>query len=204
MRISATNTIALLCLLPAIAAPATTGCSSSVVKTGDATTTPEPSSAPTAPTRPSNEKLVNAFDYYVNSDDRAGYYFVTPNGSWRCVIVPHNWVGCQGASGAARIGIAGAPATVTDDTGDKTGQPVAPNAIVASTLRDPGFAFIPADQFKPASGTAKTLPYNKVLAAAGFHCNVQELVGVSCLSEEADNGFTFTSDKFSWQYTDVP
>jgi len=171
-----------------------------VVNTKDAAPPTETQAPPTSTARPSNEKLVNAFDYYVSTDAQAGYYFVTPSGSWRCVIVPLAWVGCQSANGPARIGIAGAPQTVTDDKG----QTVAPNAIVAKTMGDPGFGSIPADQFKPATGTAKTLPYNKVLAAAGFRCNVQEKAGVSCLSEEADTGFTFASDKFSWQYTDVP
>jgi len=63
---------------------------------------------------------------------------------------------------------------------------------------------MPAASFKPPTGTAKKLPYNMVLAAAGFRCNVQEQVGVSCLSEEDDTGFTFAADKVSWQYTDLP
>ena len=171
-----------------------------MVNTKDAGKQSEASTTPTSVARPSNEKLANAFDYYVSSGGQAGYYFITPNGSWRCAILPRAWVGCQSANGPARIAIAGAPQTVTDDNGRTS----TPNAIVAKTIGDPGFASIPADQFRPAAGVAKTLPYNMVLAAAGFHCNVQEQVGVSCFSEEADTGFTFTSDKFSWQYTDVP
>ena len=183
-----------------VAAATLTGCDSSVVNTKETTTPVETQAAPTSTERPSNEKLLNAFDYYVPGDANAGYYFITPSGSWRCVIVPLTWVGCQSANSPARIGITGAPQTVTDDKG----QSVAPNAIVARTMGDPAFASIPAAMFKPPTGTAKTLPYNKVLAAAGFRCNVQEQVGVSCLSEDADNGFTFAADKFSWQYTDVP
>ncbi len=181
-----------------------TGCSSSVVTTKETRTQAEASSPQTAPQRPSNEKLVNGFDYYVSAGDKpgdaAGYYFVTPSGSWRCAILPRAWAGCQSANGAGRIAIAGAPQTVTDDNGKAS----IPNAIVVTTMGDPEFASISADQFKPATGAAQTLPYNKVLAAAGFRCNVQDKVGVSCYSEEADNGFTFTNDKFSWQYTDVP
>lgn len=171
-----------------------------MVNTKETTTSVETQAPVTSTARPSNEKLLNAFDYYVTSDATTGYYFVTPSGSWRCVIVPLVSVGCQSANSPARIGVAGAPQTVTDDKG----QSVAPNAIVARTMGDPEFASMPATMFKPPTGTAKTLPYNKVLAAAGFRCNVQEQVGVSCLSEEAENGFTFAADKVSWQYTDVP
>lgn len=188
-------------ILPFLAAVLTAvGCSSSVVNTKDAAPPTETQTTPTSTARPSNENLVNAFDYYVTSDATAGYYFVTPSGSWRCVIVPLTWVGCQSANSPARIGIAGAPQTVTDDKG----QSVAPNAIVAKTMGDPGFASMPAAMFKPPTGTAKTLPYNKILAAAGFRCNISEQAGVSCLSEEAENGFTFAADKVSWQYTDLP
>ena len=184
-----------------MAAATLTGCDSSVINTKETTSSVETAAAPTSTARPSNEKLLNAFDYYVTGDgDTGNYFFVTPSGSWRCVIVPLTWVGCQSANSPARIGVAGAPQTVTDDKG----QSVAPNAIVARTMGDPAFASMPAAMFKPATGTAKTLPYDKVLAAAGFRCNVQEQVGVSCLSEEADNGFTFAADKVSWQYTDVP
>lgn len=176
-----------------------------MVNTKETPTPVEAQAAPTSTARPSNEKLLNAFDYYIPGDSNpgdsnAGYYFITPSGSWRCVIVPLTWVGCQSAKSPARIGITGAPQTVADDKG----QNVAPNAIVARTIGDPAFASMPAAMFKPPTGTAKTLPYNKVLAAAGFRCNVQEQVGVSCLSEEAESGFTFAADKFSWQYTDVP
>jgi len=187
--------------LAALLASATlTGCDSSVVNTKDAAPPVETQTTPTSTARPSNEKLANAFDYYVNTDANTGYYFVSPSGSWRCVIVPLSWVGCQSANSAARIGIAGAPQTVTNDDG----KAVPPNAIVARTQGDPEFASIPADQFKPATGTAKTLPFNKILAAAGFRCNIQQQVGVSCMSEEGQTGFTFANDKFSWQYTDVP
>lgn len=187
--------------MPFLAAVLTAvGCSSSVVNTNDATPPIETQATPTSTARPSNEKLLNAFDYYVTNDATSGYYFITPSGSWRCVIVPLTWVGCQSVNSPARIGVAGAPQTVTDDKG----QTVAPNAIVARTMGDPGFASIPAAMFKPPTGTAKTLPYNKVLAAAGFRCNVSEQVGVSCFSEEAEHGFTFAADKVSWQYTDVP
>ena len=51
---------------------------------------------------------------------------------------------------------------------------------------------------------AKVLPFNRILAAAGFRCNVQEVTGVSCLSEFSDKGFTFSPDGFTPQYTDVP
>jgi hypothetical protein len=47
------------------------------------------------------------------------------------------------------------------------------------------------------------LRFNRILAAAGFRCNVQES-GVSCLSETSGKGFTFSAEGYTPQYTDVP
>ena len=173
------------------------GCSSPVVNTGDKAEQTD-ASPPAPSTRPSNDKLVNAFDFFAKTDiGDGGYYFTSPSGSWHCVIVSRTWAGCQSAGGS--LGIAGAPATVTDDQG----LTAAPNAIVVRFQGDPQFASVPAGAFTPSSGTAKTLPLNKVLAAAGFRCNVQD-AGVSCLSEQTDKGFTFSATGAGWQYTDVP
>lgn len=180
---------------------ALTACSNPIVTTKDTDQQTAPPAAPTSTTRPSNDKLVNAFDFYTRTDDiHSGYYFTSPSGSWRCVIVPRTWAGCQSSSGTGRIAVEGAPDTVTDSSGDS----VAPNSIVVHTQDDPQFASVPADQFKPPSGTTKTLPFNKILAAAGFRCNVQQEVGISCVSEETQKGFTFSSTGATWQYTDVP
>lgn len=176
-------------------------CSSPIVTTKDTNQQTAPPVAATASTRPSNDKLVNAFDFYTRTNDiHSGYYFTSPSGSWRCVIVPRIWAGCQSSGGTGRIGVAGAPETVSDPSG----QSVAPNAIVVRTEGDPQFASMPADQFKPPSGTAKTLPFNKILAAAGFRCNIQQQAGISCVSEQTGNGFTFSTTGASWQYSDVP
>ena len=178
-----------------------TACSNPIVTTKDTDQQTAPPPPATASARPSNDKLVNAFDYYTRTDDvRSGYYFTSPSGSWRCVIVPRTWAGCQSSTGTGRIGVAGAPQTVTDGTG----QSVAPNSIVVRTLGDPQFAAVPANQFKQPSGTTKALPFNKILATAGFRCNTQQEVGVSCVSEQTGNGFTFSNTGVSWQYTDVP
>ncbi|MCV7174528.1 hypothetical protein [Mycolicibacterium sphagni] len=183
------------------AAVALSGCASPIVTTNDTGQQTAPPPAATASTRPSNDKLVNAFDFYTRTDEaHSAYYFTSPSGSWRCVIVPRTWAGCQSSAGTGRIGIAGAPQTVTDDTG----QSVAPNAILVRTQGDPQFASVPADQFKQPAGTANTLPFNKILAAAGFRCNVQQEAGISCLSEQTGSGFTFSNAGVSWQYTDVP
>jgi len=180
---------------------ALTGCSNPIVTTGGTTQQTAPLIVTTPSARPSNDKLVNAFDFYVRTDDvHAGYYFASPSGSWRCVIVPRTWAGCQSSTGTGRIGVTGAPQTVTDETG----QDVAPNSVVVRTQDDPVFAAVPADQFKQPSGTTKTLPFNKILAAAGFRCNTQQQVGISCVSEESGKGFTFSNTGVSWQYTDVP
>lgn len=179
------------------AALAVAGCSSPISISNDTSQPPPEAPPPTTTTRPSNDKLVNAFDYYSKTDDRAGYYFVSPSGNWRCVIVPRSWAGCQSSSGS--LGVQGAPQSVTDDSG----QSVSPNAILVRTEGDPQFASVTADQFKPPTGTAKTLPFGRILAAAGFHCNVQEATGIACLSEETSKGFTFSSTGAGWQYTDV-
>lgn len=180
---------------------ALTACSNPIVTTTETSQQTTPASLTTASTRPSNDKLVNAFDYYTRIDDiHSGYYFTTPSGNWRCVIVPRTWAGCQSSSGAGRIGVTGAPQTVTDGAG----QSATPNAIVVSTLDDPRFAALPAEQFKQPSGATKTLPFNKILAAAGFRCNAQQQVGISCVSEQTGKGFTFSNTGVNWQYTDVP
>ena len=183
------------------AALALSACANPIVTTSETSQQTAPPEATAVSTRPSNDKLVNAFDYYTRTDDvHSGYYFTTPSGSWRCVIVPRTWAGCQSSTGTGRIGVTGAPQTVTDDTG----QSVAPNSIVVSTQGDPQFAVVPPEQVKQPSGSAKTLPFNKILAAAGFRCNAQQEVGISCVSEETGKGFTFSNTGANWQYTDVP
>ena len=187
--------------LAAVAVLALSACSNPIVTTDDTNQQTAPPLAPTSSARPSNDKLVNAFDFYSRTDDtRSGYYFASPSGSWRCVIVPRTWAGCQSSAGPSTIAVQGAPKTVTDDSGQSS----TPNAIVVRTLGDPQFASVSTDQFKPPTGTANTLPYNKILAAAGFRCNVQQEVGISCLSEQTGNGFTFSNTGATWQYTDVP
>ena len=76
--------------------------------------------------------------------------------------------------------------------------------FLVRTDADPQFASVTADLFKPPAGTAKTLPFDKILAAAGFRCNVQQQAGISCVSDETDKGFTFSTSGAGWQYTDVP
>jgi hypothetical protein len=184
-----------------VAVLALTACSNPIVTTSDTGQQTASATPTTSLARPSNDKLVNAFDFYTRTDDiHSGYYFTSPSGSWRCVIVPRTWAGCQSSTGTGRIGVTGAPQTVTD----ATGQSVVPNSIVVRTQDDPVFAAVPAEQFKQPSGTAKTLPFNKILAAAGFRCNTQKDVGISCVSEQTGKGFTFSNTGVSWQYTDVP
>jgi len=186
-------------IIVAAAVVAATGCSSPISISNDKNQQLPPETAPTSSARPSNDKLVNAFDYYTRTDeDHAGYYFVSPSGSWRCVIVPRTWAGCKSSGGG--LGVTGAPQTVTDDSG----QSVAPNSILVRTEGEPQFASVKAELFKPPAGTAKTLPFDKILAAAGFRCNVQQQAGISCVSDETDKGFTFSTSGAGWQYTDVP
>ena len=48
------------------------------------------------------------------------------------------------------------------------------------------------------------LPFNRILAVAGFRCNVQESSGISCLSETSGAGFTFSAEEYATSYVDVP
>ncbi|MGY4712102.1 hypothetical protein ACXDF8_21490 [Mycolicibacterium sp. CBM1] len=185
----------------ALAGLTVAACSNPIVTTDDTSQQTPPPAPSTSATRPSNDKLVNAFDYYARTDDNvAGYYFTSPSGSWRCVIVPRTWAGCRSSSGSSGIGIKGAPQRVTDDAGQSS----TPNAIVVRTQGEPQFAAVAADQFTSPTGASKTLPFNKILAAAGFRCNAQQEVGIACLSEQTGNGFTFSNTGASWRYTDVP
>lgn len=179
----------------------TSGCvSAPLVHTGDTPPPREPSPpAPSLPAPADNRHLANAYDYFTNSDNHAGYYFKSPSGRWRCAILPHSKAGCQSASGSA-MGIRGEPDTVTATDGTSA----APNAIVVDNTGDAHFASLPRRELSPAPGAAKVLPFNKVLDVAGFRCNFQESTGVSCGSELTAKGFTFSRDGYTLQYTDVP
>ena len=170
-----------------------------IINTGEppvrtATTTPPPSS----PT--SNAHLVNAFDYAAEVGGETGYYFTTPSGKWRCAILPRVKAGCQSASNwQSGLGIAGQPSTVPGAAGET----VKPNAIVLDWEGGAHFAALDKPEFWLTPGPAKVVPFNRILAVAGFRCNVQES-GVSCLGEPTNNGFTFSADRYLPQYTDVP
>jgi len=167
------------------------GCSSgAVINTSD--NAAPPTAATTAPpsARPSNAHLVNAFDFVEHDGDTTGYYFTTPSGKWKCAILTHTKAGCQASSSwQAGLGVDGEP--------DST------NAIVVDEDGDPQFVDLDEPEFAATSDSPKVLQFNKILAAAGFRCNVQES-GVSCLSETSGKGFTFSSDGYAPQYTDVP
>ncbi|WP_101946789.1 hypothetical protein [Mycobacterium sp. 3519A] len=148
-------------------------------------TTTAPPSAP-----PSNAHLVNAFDFVEHEGDTTGYYFTTPSGKWQCAILTHTKAGCQASSSwQSGLGVEGEP--------DST------NAIVVDEEGDPQFVALDESEFAATSDSPKVLKFNRILAAAGFRCNVQES-GVSCLSETSGKGFTFSSDGYAPQYTDVP
>jgi hypothetical protein len=185
----------------AAVALAVAGCSSGpVVNTDNTAAAVQPgATAPPSTPPPSNAHLVDAFDYVAHIDDATRYYFTTPSGRWRCAIVPRVKAGCQ-AAGSAGLGIDGAPDTVPD----AQGEPAAPNAIVIDRGGDPHFASLQEPEFTPDPGPANTLQFNRILAAAGFRCNVQESSGVSCLSELTGRGFTFSTEGYTLQYTDVP
>jgi len=179
------------------------GCSGErVVNTGEPPVRTETATSTPAPSTPaSNAHLVNAFQYVAHVDGDAGYYFTTPSGKWRCAIVPRAKAGCQSASSwQSGLGLPGQPTTVLN----ATGEPTTPNAIVLDRESDPQFVGLEKPEFWLNPGPANVLPFNRILAVAGFQCNVQES-GVSCLSEVSDKGFTFSAERgMSPQYSDVP
>jgi hypothetical protein len=159
-----------------LTATAVAACSGAVVTTADS---PAPGPTPAAGAlsstqRPSNADLVDAFAFYGESNGRAGYFFTTPSGTWRCAIIAHERAGCQSAKGAASLGVTAEPDTVTD----AAGADVAPNALMVQETGDAHFAKLATDEFKLTPGTA--------------------------LSEDSNNGFTFSADGYTLSYTDVP
>ncbi|MGV0793708.1 hypothetical protein [Mycolicibacterium sp. XJ1819] len=188
----------LFCVM--LLAGAVAGCSAErIVNTGEPPAATPATSASTPPLPPpSAAHLVNAFDYVAHLDGDAVYFFTTPSGRWACAIVPRVKAGCQSAAGwQSAMGIRGAPDSVPDSAGEAS----TPNAVVVGREADAGFVALEEPEFRYAS--AKELDFNRVLAAAGFRCNVQE-TGVSCLSELSRKGFTFSAEGFAPHYTEVP
>ena len=184
-----------------VASLALAGCSgATVINTGEPPA--QRAAAQTAPpsTPPSNAHLVNAYNYVGHAGETAGYYFSTPSGKWRCAILARTKAGCQASSSwRSGLGISGEPESVAD----AAGQDATPNAIVVDREGDPQFVALEQPDFWLDPGPANALQFNRILAAAGFRCNVQES-GVSCQSETTGKGFTFSAEGFTPQYTDVP
>jgi hypothetical protein len=190
-------------ILVALAMVAVAGCSDQpVINTPERpiqTAGPTPTAVPSTP--PSNAHLVNAFNFVGHVGEITGYYFTTPSGKWRCAILAHTKAGCQASSSwKSGLGIEGAPESMPDATGQET----TPNAIVVDRDGDPQFVALDQPEFWLDPGPANVLQFNRILAAAGFRCNVQESSGVSCLSETSGKGFTFSAEGYTPQYTDVP
>jgi len=184
-----------------VASLALAGCSgATVINTGEPPA--QTAAAQTAPpsTPPSNAHLVNAYNYVGHAGETAGYYFSTPSGKWRCAILARTKAGCQASSSwRSGLGISGEPESVAD----AAGKDATPNAIVVDREGDPQFVALEQPDFWLDPGPANALQFNRILAAAGFRCNVQES-GVSCQSEATGKGFTFSAEGFTPQYTDVP
>ncbi|KUI01046.1 hypothetical protein AU189_11900 [Mycolicibacterium acapulense] len=188
-----------LCLMSA-AAILVAGCSAERIVTTDepfvaspTLTTAEPPAPP-----PTSAHLVDAFDYVARPAGSAAYYFTTPSGRWSCAVVPRDKAGCQSAtSPQSSMNITGEPDTVDNGAGEQA----APNAIVIERDGEPRFVALEQPEF--VLDDAKVLEFNRILAVAGFRCNVQE-AGVSCMSEATGNGFTFAPEGFQPRYTEVP
>ncbi len=188
-----------LTVIAATALLAVTGCTTeTVVNTGEwesATATSTSAPPPLPPTNPA--LLANAFDFVEHPNGQAAYYFSTPSGRWECAILPRDKAGCQATGGA--LSVAGAPDTVPSAAGEET----PPNAIVIEPQGDAQFVAVDEAEFTPTK-PAVVLPFNRTLIVARFRCNIQEETGVSCLSEESGEGFTFSADGYVPQYTEVP
>lgn len=177
------------------------GCSGATVINTDESTPAAPATTPRSSVPPrDNAHLVNAFDYVAHPPSGTSYYFSSPSGTWMCAIIPRTKVGCQSSDWPSTMGVAGEP----DSVPARSGEPTAPNALIVAREGAPQFVAVERSEFALESGTAKVLPFNRILAAAGFRCNVQEAAGISCLSEFSNRGFTFSADGFVPQYTDVP
>jgi hypothetical protein len=176
------------------------GCSTvGVVDTGESPAAAPTNTATQPPLPPvNNAHLVDAFDYVSHPSGEAGYYFTTPSGRWQCAILPRAMAGCQSSGG--NLGIAGEPDTVPNAAGEDT----TPNAIIIEPEGDTRFAALDEPGFTLIPGPANALEFNRTLIAARFRCNVQEAIGVSCLSEQSGKGFTFNEEGFAPQYTEVP
>jgi hypothetical protein len=177
------------------------GCSGDeAAESGDVPAATHASTAPSSP-RPSNAHLANAFDYVAYPPSGTSYYFTSPSETWACAIIPREKVGCQSAtSWPSAMGITGEPDSVPDSAGEMA----PPNALLIPREGAAQFVALEQPEFSLDPGPAKVLPFNRILAAAGFRCNVQEATGVSCLSEFSGKGFTFSPDGLVPQYTDVP
>ncbi|WP_135455057.1 hypothetical protein [Mycobacterium sp. DL99] len=186
------------CLVVVAAAAALAGCTSGTVVNTDDAASPPPASTTAAPPAFGTAHLVNAADYLLDVNGRKAYYFSTPSGRWQCAILPRDRAGCQAAGGASAMAVTGAPTEVPDGTGGTA----APNALVLDRDNDAQFVNLAQPEF--AQPTAVALPFGKVLAVAGFRCNVQEQSGVSCVRELTGRGFTFSAEGYTPHYTDVP
>lgn len=185
----------------ATAALLISGCSSGgIVNTDDARPTTQTKATTQPPTAPrSNDNLAKAFDFYAQPYGVTGYYFTSPSKRWMCAIVPRERAGCQSATGS-RIAITGAPDSVLNAQGEDS----APNAIQVDRTNDAQFVAVDSPGYSLLPGPATILPFDKLLIVAGFRCNVQEASGMSCLSELTGKGFTFSTDGYTMQYTDLP
>lgn len=187
-----------VCAIFGAAASALSGCASGTVINTDDAAPQSPVSSTAPPPQFGTAHLVNAADYMLDVDGRKAYYFSTPSGRWQCAILPRDRAGCQRAGGASAMGVTGAPEEVPDAAGGTA----APNALVLDRDTDAHFAYVDESEF--AQSAAVVLPFGKVLAVAGFRCNVQEQSGVSCVREITGRGFTFSADGYTLNYTDVP
>lgn len=186
------------CAIFGVAAAALTGCTSGTVVNTDDAAAPPPASTTASPPQFGTANLVNAAEYAIEVNGRKGYYFSTPSGRWQCAILPRDRAGCQPAGGTSTMSVTGAPETVPD----ATGATAAPNALILDRDTDAHFANLAQPDF--AQSAAVVLPFGKVLAVAGFRCNVQEQSGVSCVREVTGRGFTFSAEGYTLHYTDVP
>jgi hypothetical protein len=191
-------------LRPAVALAAIAGASTlwlAACAQGASPTGGTESASPSVPAEaPGTEAVVNGVDakQYASSDpDSAAYGFVTPSGKWLCAIIPtKKMAGCASHPTAGPLEVPGVPPIPSPDGGP----PAEANIIAVESGKEPGFQNSNEALFP---GNPNVLPYDTTLASDGFSCNVQ-FSGVSCRDDATDDGFTISTNGYTFDYTPIP
>ena len=143
------------------------------------------------------QSSVDAERYLAVSEGRSGYFFISPDGQWRCAILPTRQpasAGCQPAENdTPGLAIAGAPVAVPDLFGNVG----PPNAIVLERGAPAQIVWLGQAEFWrfPTEATP-VLPSASSVSAEGFACGADVERGVSCVDVTTGRGFRFSASGF--------